>query len=349
MIDERAEFAAYTGAVVYDVTNKQDSAYLGRFIFDTLLRGEGLQRILTIVARGYLWQTDKPDIDRARDALRAWCSIPDSKKAKPKEAWQYETDFRQLHDEFPELVDNQGNGWFVRHVHGVRDFLKHHPEKVSKPALKNLEALSHGWDAHWRDKVIRFQIPLFSPETKGGWVLRFDDILADALELGPLRSPTLTLPPGLEQRLADSFPSAKSEVLLTLLEYYVANKQEGSPWVVLPVANFDAYFGTTAFSRKWLAQIPAEFIEIMAHLARRPVSVIGQAFHNYRHAGGAIPLVCDFFVICAVVIPRRLFDASEDGIVRHIIRFRLCNRILQLGIGFRVSAARLYRNCQLAS
>ena len=140
MIDERAEFAAYTGAVVYDVTNKQDSAYLGRFTFDTLLRGEGLQRILTIVARGYLWQTDKPDIDRARDALRAWCSIPDSKKAKPKEAWQYGTDFRQLHGAFPELVDEQGSGWFVRHVHGVRDFLKHHPEKVSKPALKNLEA-----------------------------------------------------------------------------------------------------------------------------------------------------------------------------------------------------------------
>ena len=92
-------------------------------------------------------------------------------------------------------------------------------------------------------------------------MLRFDDILADALELGPLRSPTLTLPPGLEQRLADSFPSAKPEVLLTLLEYYVANKQEDSLWVVLPVANFDAYFGTTAFSKKWLTKIPAGFME----------------------------------------------------------------------------------------
>ena len=118
------------------------------------------------------------------------------------------------------------------------DFLKHHPEKVSKPALKNLEPLSHSWDREWRDKVIRFQIPLFSPETKGGWVLRFDNILADALELGPLRSPTILLTPGLEQRLADSFPSAKPEVILTLLEYYVANKQEDSPWVVLPVASF---------------------------------------------------------------------------------------------------------------
>ena len=57
MIDEREEFDAYTGVVVYDAKNKQDSAYLGRLTFDTLLRGEGLQRILTIVARGYLWQT----------------------------------------------------------------------------------------------------------------------------------------------------------------------------------------------------------------------------------------------------------------------------------------------------
>ena len=60
---------------------------------------------------------------------------------------------------------------------------------MSKPALKNLEALSHGWDRGWRDKVTRFQIPLFSPETKGGWVLRFDDILADALEQGPCALP----------------------------------------------------------------------------------------------------------------------------------------------------------------
>ena len=84
MIDERAEFAAYTGAVVYDATNKQDSAYLGRFTFDTLLRGEGLQRILTIVARGYLWQTDKPDINYARDALGPGAASHTAKKPSPR-------------------------------------------------------------------------------------------------------------------------------------------------------------------------------------------------------------------------------------------------------------------------
>ena len=87
MIDESEEFAAYTGQVVYDAQNKQDSSYLGRFTFDTLLKGEGMQRILTIVARGYLWQAEKPDLARARDALRAWSSIPHSQTAKPKAAW----------------------------------------------------------------------------------------------------------------------------------------------------------------------------------------------------------------------------------------------------------------------
>ena len=109
--------------------------------------------------------------------------------------------------------------------------------------------------------MIRFQIPLFSPETKG----RLGAALSTTFwptpwSWGPCALPR-SLPPGLEQRLADSFPSAKPEVLLTLLEYYVANKQEDSPWVVLPVANFDAYFGTTAFSKKWLTKIPAGFME----------------------------------------------------------------------------------------
>lgn len=41
MIDERAEFTAYTGAVVYDAQNKQDSSYLGRFTFEPCFAGKG--------------------------------------------------------------------------------------------------------------------------------------------------------------------------------------------------------------------------------------------------------------------------------------------------------------------
>ena len=83
MINEKEEFDAYTGAVAYTAKDKQDTAYLGRFTFDSILDGEGLARVLTVIARGYLWRSDC-DAGYARRALCAWCSIPDSKKAAPK-------------------------------------------------------------------------------------------------------------------------------------------------------------------------------------------------------------------------------------------------------------------------
>ena len=43
--------------------------------------------------------------------------------------------------------------------------------------------------------------------------------------------------------------------------YYVANRPEDSNWVVLPVINFDCYFGDTNFGRKYLAMLPDEVIQ----------------------------------------------------------------------------------------
>ena len=54
---------------------------------------------------------------------------------------------------------------------------------------------------------------------------------------------------------------APDTVLPTLEKYYHTNKQEDSDRVVLPVTNFDAYFGTTAFGRKWLKLLPENIIE----------------------------------------------------------------------------------------
>ena len=48
----------------------------------------------------------------------------------------------------------------------------------------------------------------------GAWTIRFDDVTADALELGPLRSVVAELP-------------------------------EGGDWVALPVTNVDCYSGNT--------------------------------------------------------------------------------------------------------
>ena len=270
MLNEWKEFQDYTGGVSYTARNKQDTTYLGRFTFDTILDFEGLNRVLTILARGFLFHNEdgspaevpRERIDYAKRGLCAWCSVPDSKKATPREAWQFDSDFRELHSEFSGLVEESGSGWFHRHVHRVAVFVRENPERVSSSALKKCAAIEKGFDQAWRDKVIQMQIPLFAPNTKGQWGLRFDSFLAQGLELGPLRAEEPELPPELEEQLQGLTPTGiPLEVATTLTAYYLANKPEDSEWVVLPVANFDAYFGTTSFGRKYLKQIPETILE----------------------------------------------------------------------------------------
>ncbi|HCA30055.1 MAG TPA: hypothetical protein DEP23_11055 [Ruminococcaceae bacterium] len=263
MLNEIAEFAAYTGEVNYTAQNKYDSTYLGRFTFDTLLKFEGLFRILTIIARGYMFKNGtEPQIETARQALQAWCSIPDNKKSSPKEDWRYKTDFRDLNDTFPELVDENGCGWYYCHVYKVLEFIRNNPDKVMKTALNHCDGIRKGFDSEWRKKLLQFQVPLFSPNTKGAWILRFDDVLADALELGELKNKEVAFTDSELQMIEAATPQGvPTEVLSTLIAYYRANKPDDSDWVVLPVANFDAYFGNTSFSRKWLAKMPSEIVE----------------------------------------------------------------------------------------
>ena len=101
MLNEWQEFLDYTGSVTYVASGKNDTTYLGRFTFDTLLDFEGLARMLTILARGYLFHGADGSvlhgnpcdrIDYARRALSAWCSVPDRKTATPKKTWPFKTD-----------------------------------------------------------------------------------------------------------------------------------------------------------------------------------------------------------------------------------------------------------------
>lgn len=169
MINEWEEFCAYTGTVSYTASKKSDTTWLGRFTFATILEFEGMARILTILARGYLFHGkdgavisgDPHDwIDYARCALCAWCSVPEDGKRVQGKEWQFQTDFSELHTEFPELVDADGVGWFLRHVLRAADFMLAHPEKVRSTSLKYAEVIQSKFAAAWRSKVLQYQIPI---------------------------------------------------------------------------------------------------------------------------------------------------------------------------------------------
>ena len=51
------------------------------------------------------------------------------------------------------------------------------------------------------------------------------------------------------------------EVVCPLIRYYPDTRKDDCEWVVLPVASFDAYFGDTSFSKKYLPKIPPEIME----------------------------------------------------------------------------------------
>lgn len=153
--------------------------------------------------------------------------------ATPREAWQFGSDFGKLHEEFPGLVEENGSGWFHRHVHRVAAFVRENPERISSSAQKKCAAIEKGFDQAWQDKVIQMQVPLFAPTTKGQWGLRLDSFLAQALDLGPLQDKAQSLPPELVEQLRTLTPKGVPvKMVETLATYYLANRPEDSDWVV---------------------------------------------------------------------------------------------------------------------
>lgn len=256
MLNETEEFKAYTQFPKYSANGKRDMSFLGRFTFDMLIKQIGLHRVLATVARGYMFESETPDIDRAKGALQAWCSLPTEKK----DDWKANTNFYELHTEFPDLVDEEGRGWFYRHVHNICDFVKNNPGFVSKTTVSKCELLRKGFDKEWEKKVIQFQVPIFSNTTIGSWILRFDDILADALELGMLKNKDFSLSDSISEYIKTHVDPSAQPAAELLVKYFLANKPIDTDKVVLPVTNFDAYFGNGIFSKKWL---PKEFDNII--------------------------------------------------------------------------------------
>lgn len=265
MYKEIDEFNAYTAKPVYQSTGKRDTAWLGRFTFRTLLDFEGMGRTLTIIARGYLHRDGTEpykNIEYARNALKAWCSVPEKTKKAPEMGTESEVNFGCLSEQFPELVDEKGNGWLYRHVKNIIKYARKNPDLVSKPNMKHIEALAGGFTTAWKKKVRQLQVPAFASNTKGAWVLRFDDILADALELGPLQNREVVLSQPEIDQLKEATPKGVPDTLLPMLmQYYIAHRHGDEEWVILPVSAVDAYYGNNNFSKKWKRMLPKTIFE----------------------------------------------------------------------------------------
>ena len=264
MTNEWLEFQAYIKKPTYSAASKHDLSYLGRFTFKTITDFEGFGRILTIIARGYLFHNQDGSlregnpyerVEYARNALCAWCSIPDKNENEPF------INFSDLSSDFPELVNDRGEGWYFRHVQNIIKFVKKNPDSVSEKAKTTVALILKGFKKEWKKKVRQLQVPIFALNTKAAWALRFDDILADALELGALRTYEYVLPPKRENAInAIDFGGVPLEVVCDVIAYCEANKPTDTDWVVLPIANFDCYYGNTNFSKKWLSKIPATIL-----------------------------------------------------------------------------------------
>ena len=133
---------------------------------------------------------------------------------------------------------------------------------IDARAQNSCAALSRGFTKQWKKKVRQFQVPIFASNTKGSWTLRFDDVLADALEAGPLRREEYVLPAETAEAIRSAdWNGVPTEVIEEVVRFYLANQREDTDWVVLPVANFDCWYGNTNFGRKWLSRIPEQLME----------------------------------------------------------------------------------------
>ena len=257
MLNEVQEFQDYTQSPDYTGKN-----ILGRFTVESIRDFLGFERIFTILARGYLFRSGDPyeNVDYARKALCAWVSIPE----KSPKGWNREfiTCFPELHAIFPELVDENGCGWYIRHIRAISNLAEQTPKTVKAGVRALFPERLTGYENQWQKKVRQFQIPIFGENTDAIWQLRFDDIIANALTLGPLREMEAEVTKQQKEKLLPFVQDkVKLEHLTTLVAYYEANKPEDSDWVVLPATAFNNYFGSTVFSKQVLRAVTGTVIE----------------------------------------------------------------------------------------
>ena len=118
---------------------------------------------------------------------------------------------------------------YYTHIHNVIETVLDNAENNTQSMAGNALMLLEKFDKGWCNKVMQAQASLYSKTTKGAWIIRFEDIVAEAKEIGPLKNKDFELPAEMVQKLKDALPNKKRlDVLVTLAKFYLANKPEDS-------------------------------------------------------------------------------------------------------------------------
>lgn len=270
MTNEWLEFKSYTDTPVFFADSKQSTSFMGRFSTTIIKKNKGFNRIFTILARGYLFHnvdgticTDDPytRTEEARRFLCAWCSLP--YETVSNKALKFHTSFPELHSEFTNIVDESGAGWYYRYLHSLSDYIKKNKDNVTKKLhcfaeKKTLKAI----ESTWANKLIQFQYSVYNDRSSADFPLLFDTAIADALVLGPFRTEAVVLPDETLQKIKSYGVDAKTErLMITIAEYYIANKEPESDWVIIPRTNISAYLGSATYMESYESKVPEDFME----------------------------------------------------------------------------------------
>ena len=126
---------------------------------------------------------------------------------------------------------------------------------TEKKTLKAIEVT-------WANKLIQYQYSIYNNRSSADFPLLFDTAIADALILGPLRTEAVVLPDETLQKIKAYGVNAKTErLMITLAEYYIANKEPDSDWVIIPRTNISAYLGSASYVDNYEKKIPEGFME----------------------------------------------------------------------------------------
>ena len=77
-----------------------------------------------------------------------------------------------------------------------------------------------------------------------------------------MRTEAVVLSDEILQKIKAYGVNAKTErLMITLAEYYIANKDPDSDWVIIPRTNISAYLGSATYMEAYESRIPEGFME----------------------------------------------------------------------------------------